>query len=351
MLRDQNMEIEERRQYMEIVLQNISTGVISLNARGFVTTINKSAEHMLNLRAEKCLNRNYRKLVTGEHLSITEDIMEKIESGRENAVQLPVRITINGRPRSFMFYVNALKNEKGHHIGSVAVFEDLTDQEKAQRMAAWREVARRIAHEVKNPLTPVTLSAQRLKRKYSAHINEHVFDECVQMIIDQVELIRNLVNEFAKFAKFPTADPERCDLPPIIEETLALYRESHPGIRFEQNIPENLICLNLDRLQMKQAMINLVNNAISAMKNRGQITITVIHDPVLKLVRIEVADTGPGISNEDKTRLFEPYFSTKKTGMGLGLTIVSTIIADHKGSIRVQDNYPKGTKFIIELPT
>ena len=230
------------------------------------------------------------------------------------------------------------------------VFDDLTELEKAQRMAAWREVARRIAHEVKNPLTPIKLSAQRLKRKYSKQINEPVFEECTRMIIDHVDLIRNLVNEFSSFARFPAANPVPCDLPPIIKETVALYKEGHQKILFGTNIPDNMPRLNLDRQQIKQAMINLVDNAVAAIKENGNIVITLEHDSEFKTVSIEIADDGAGISEEDKARIFEPNFSTKKTGSGLGLTIVNTIIADHKGVIRVQDNYPKGTKFIVELP-
>jgi two-component system nitrogen regulation sensor histidine kinase NtrY len=163
-------------------------------------------------------------------------------------------------------------------------------------------------------------------------------------------MIRNLVNEFSAFARFPTADPEPSELPPIIEETVALYKESHQNINFKVIISDKIPRINIDRQQIKQAMINLVDNAIVAIKKKGNIVITLTHDPILKMVRIEVADDGEGISNKDKTRLFEPYFSTKKTGMGLGLTIVSTIVADHDGMIRVQDNQPKGAKFVIELP-
>ncbi|MFP4347157.1 MAG: ATP-binding protein [Thermodesulfobacteriota bacterium] len=350
MLRQQNIEIEERRRYMEIVLRNISTGVITLDAKGFVITANKSAERMLNLQAEEILGRSYKRLLDGKLLDLADEIREKIDESREDAAEMPVRVTISGRPRSFMTHVSVLRDDAGNHIGLVIVFDDLTDQEKAQRMAAWREVARRIAHEVKNPLTPITLSAQRLKRKYSSRIDESVFTECIHMIIDHVELIRNLVNEFSTFARFPAANPRQCALVPIIEETIALYREGHPEVRFALDAPENLVLLNLDRRQIKQAMINLADNAISAMKGKGRITFTLTHEPALKTVRLEVADTGPGISHDDKTRLFEPYFSTKKSGMGLGLTIVSTIIADHNGMIRVQDNPPCGTKFIIEFP-
>ncbi|MDI6687248.1 MAG: ATP-binding protein [Desulfobacterales bacterium] len=350
MLREQNVEIEKRRQYMEIVLKNVSAGVITLGPSGLVTTINKSAEKMLNLMPKDMLNKNYKNLLKGQHLNLAEEIIDNLTSSREDHITLPLRLIIEGGQRSFMMHVNALKDDAGNHMGIVMVFDDLTELEKAQRIAAWREVARRIAHEVKNPLTPVSLSAQRLKRRYSKQINEPVFEECIQMIIDHVDLIRDMVNEFSAFARFPAVNPELCALPPIIEETVALYKEGRQDIDFKISITEDIPTLNIDRRQIKQAMINLVDNAIASVKTNGEISITLTNDPILKIVRIEVADNGPGISDEDKTHLFEPYFSTKKAGMGLGLTIVSTIVADHNGMIQVQDNQPKGAKFVIELP-
>jgi two-component system nitrogen regulation sensor histidine kinase NtrY len=350
MLQQQNVELEERRQYTEIVLKNVSAGVITLDAEGTVTTINKSAERMLNIKADAILNKSYKHLLDGQYNHLAKEIIHDLSTSRNDAVRLPMRLTIEGRPRSFLAHINALRDDAGNHMGLVMVFDDLTEMEKAQRMVAWREVARRIAHEVKNPLTPIILSAQRLKRKFAGNLNDEVFDECIHMIIDQVELIRNLVNEFSAFAKFPSADPKPCELPPIIEETVALYEEGHPNIRFDTRTRDQCPILNLDRQQIKQAMINLIENAIAAIKAHGEIMITVTHDSILKRVRIEVADDGPGISNADKTRLFEPNFSTKKAGMGLGLTIVSTIVGDHGGVISVQDNHPQGAKFVIELP-
>ena len=350
LLRDQNVEIEKRRQYMEIVLKNVSAGVITLDAGGFISTMNKSAEKMLNLKSEDIIKKSYKKILSGEMLDLAEEVMEQLKTSRNDAVRLPLKLAIDGRPMSFLMHINALKDDIGQHMGIVMVFDDLTELEKAQRMAAWREVARRIAHEVKNPLTPISLSAQRLKRKYSDQIKQPVFDECTQTITDHVELIRNLVDEFSLFARFPTANPKPCDLPPIIEETLALYKEGHKKINFNFNITEDIPRLNLDRQQIKQAMINLVDNAIGSIRNEGNILIILTHDPILKIVRLEVADDGTGISDIDKTRLFEPYFSTKKAGMGLGLTIVSSIVTDHNGMIRVQDNKPKGAKFVIDLP-
>ena len=349
-LTEQNQEIEARRQYMEIVLKNVSAGVITLDADGIVTTFNTSAERMLNLEAEKILDKHYENLLISDHLQFAEDIMERITSVRDKTLEIPLRLTVNGQPRTFLIYVNALKAEQGDPMGIVMVFDDLTELEKAQRMAAWREVARRIAHEVKNPLTPIGLSAQRLKRRYSERINETVFDECTRMIIDHVGLIRNLVDEFSTFARFPTADPKPCRMSPIIEETVALYKEGHPDIVFDIRIAEDIPQMNLDRQQFKQAMINLVDNAVAAVRDQGNIAITAAFDPFLKRVRLEVADNGIGIADADKIRLFEPNFSTKKAGMGLGLTIVNSIVTDHNGMIRVQDNLPKGAKFVIELP-
>jgi len=350
LLREQNVEIEKRRQYMEIVLENVSAGVITLDAGGFISTINKSAEKMLNLKSDEIINKSYKKLLDGKLLNLAEEFMENLKTSRNRSLELPLKLTVSGSPLSFLMHGTALEDDSGQHMGIVMVFDDLTELEKAQRMVAWREVARRIAHEVKNPLTPISLSAQRLKRKYSEQINQTVFDECTQTITEHVELIRNLVDEFSSFAKFPTANPKPCDLPPIIEETLALYKEGHKNVKFEFDKIDDIPPLNLDRQQIKQAMINLVDNAIASIKNDGSILITLIHDPILKIVRLEVTDNGPGISDEDKTRLFEPYFSTKKAGMGLGLTIVSAIVSDHNGRIRVQDNHPMGAKFIIEFP-
>jgi two-component system nitrogen regulation sensor histidine kinase NtrY len=172
------------------------------------------------------------------------------------------------------------------------------------------------------------------------------------MIIDHVDLIRNLVNEFSSFARFPTADLAACDLPRIVEETVALYKEGHEHIQFETRVEGDLPIprMHLDRQQIKQAMINLVDNAIAAVKGRGQVEIKLVYHHGRDRLRIEVSDNGPGISDTDKSRLFEPNFSTKKAGTGLGLTIVNTIVADHHGTISVEDRAPHGARFIIELP-
>ncbi len=352
MLRQRNKEIEARRRYMEIVLKNISAGVISLDATGVILTMNTSAEKMLSLNADKIVNRRFEALLPPPLRDDALAVWREIQSKTAGTVERPLRLTIKGRSRSFLASLAPLQDDRHRPIGVVMVFDDLTELEKAQRMAAWREVARRIAHEVKNPLTPISLSAQRLKRKYGHQIADAVFEECTRMIIDHVELIRNLVNAFSDFARFPSANPQPCDLAPIIEETVALYKEGHERIRFSLQIEGDLPIplLSLDRQQIKQAMINLVDNAISALRGRGQIEIRLCHCQTKANVQIIISDNGPGISDEDKSRLFEPDFSTKKAGMGLGLTIVSTIVAEHDGTIRVEDNEPRGARFFISLP-
>jgi two-component system, NtrC family, nitrogen regulation sensor histidine kinase NtrY len=347
---DQNIEIEARRRYMEIVLNNVSAGVVSLDSRGLVSTINRAAEKMLNIQASDITKKSYLHILKNQHKELGEEIYDRFWNKREESLTKSIAMTIAGKRRSFIVNFNALKDDAGQQIGLVMVFDDMTELEKAQRMAAWREVARRIAHEVKNPLTPISLSAQRLWRKYREKIDDPVFEECTKTIIDHTELIRNLVNEFSAFAKFPAANLQPNELGPIIHETVALYKEGHPEITFAIDIADNIPILNLDRQQLKQTLINLIDNAIAAIRSGGTITISLSHDAPGNKVRLVVADTGMGISDLEKPYIFEPDFTTKKSGMGLGLAIVSTIISDHKGKIYAEDNEPHGARFVIELP-
>ena len=249
--------------------------------------------------------------------------------------------------------VSVLRDDRNQHVGAVVVLDDLTDLEKAQRMAAWREVARRIAHEIKNPLTPIKLSAQRLRRKHAdlaAHEGS-IFDQCTRTIVEQVDHMKHLVNEFSKFARLPRAQPTLCNLAGIVEEVLTFYQHTYPRVAFGLNTDESLPLLKLDRDQFKQVMHNLLDNAIHALDGgRGTITVSLFYDPILKIARLECADSGHGISPEDKLRMFEPYYSRKDKGTGLGLAIVASIIADHNGFVRVRDNQPQGAVIIIELP-
>ena len=345
-------ELEQRKKYMEIVLKNVAAGVISMDEKGEVSTINTSAEQMLGIRGETALEKNFSEVLPKEYVGEIERLLGDLRSSGKDSIERQVTMNLGGKSLSLLINLTALKDEEGKSLGVLAVFDDFTQLIKAQRMAAWREVARRIAHEIKNPLTPIQLSAQRLRKRYLEKLQPDgaVFDECTRTIVRQVEELKGLVNEFSNFARMPASQPTPSRLNEIIQETLVLFQGTPKQVHFEF-IPNELPILNVDRDQIKRVMINLIKNSLAAVENEGKIRIRTSYNPALQTVLLEVSDDGCGIPEEDKGRLFEPYFSTKKSGTGLGLTIVNAIISDHNGYIRVRDNKPKGTTFLIELPT
>ena len=349
-LLESNRELDQRRRYMEIILQNVAAGVISTDSRGLITTINNSAEEMLQTQASQALGRPFPEIVPEEYESL-QGLIDSAWTSRKNSVEKQIQLKINDKALSLHVHLSRLESEERQDMGLVLVFDDMSDLEKAQRMAAWREVARRIAHEIKNPLTPIQLSAQRLKRRYGERFAEdgQLFEECTSMIIRQVEELKRLVSEFSNFARMPEVNPSPNNLAKIVEDTLGFY-EGPSGITFDFRSDPGVPVFNLDREQMTRVLINLLDNAVAAIGDQGRVEIILTFDRLLKMVRLEIADNGVGISPQDRSRLFEPYFSTKKSGTGLGLAIVSTIVADHDGFVRVQDNQPRGTRFIIELP-
>jgi two-component system nitrogen regulation sensor histidine kinase NtrY len=344
-------ELEQRKKYMEIVLKNVAAGVISIDEKGMVTTINTSAEQMLETKGEAVLEKKFSEVLAKEYVEQIEKLLTELKSSRKDSIERQLTLNLRGKSLSLMINLTTLKDEEGRSLGVVTVFDDLTQLIKAQRVAAWREVARRIAHEIKNPLTPIQLSAQRLRKRYLEKLQPDgaVFDECTRTIVRQVEELKGMVNEFSNFARMPASQPTPNHLNEIIQETLILFQEAHKEVRFEF-IPQDLPVFNIDRDQMKRVLINLIKNSLTAVEREGEIEIKTSYDPKLQMVRVEVSDNGCGIPDEDKQRLFEPYYSTKKSGTGLGLTIVNAIVADHYGHIRVRDNEPKGTTFLIELP-
>jgi two-component system nitrogen regulation sensor histidine kinase NtrY len=348
-----NVEIEQRRLYMEIVLANVAAGVMSADAQDRVFTINKSAEKMLGIKAASLIGRDYREVLNKVHLRNLKDFFEDRNLLKRGSMKRQINLTVGDKTLTLLVSLNVLRDEKDHYLGLVAVFEDLTELERAQRMAAWREVARRIAHEVKNPLTPIQLSAQRLKKRYGMKIaaeDGKVFDECTDMIIDQVEGLKRLVNEFSSYARMPAPNLGLNSIKQIIEESVSLYKETRKGVKIVFHDSVEVPPFRVDREQMKRVMINLLDNAIDAIEEEGLVEVALTYERDRQMVKIEVADDGKGIPTGSKTRLFEPYFSTKKHGTGLGLAIVSDIISDHNGSISVLEREPKGTRFIIELP-
>ncbi len=351
-LQNSNLELDRRRDYMEIVLANVTAGVISIDRSGHLTTINKSAENLLHFSASKMLGKDFRTVIPSSYMPIIMELLKELFYSERGTVRQQTTIPIGNEKYTLMLNLTTLRDKQNNFLGTVVVFDDLTKLYKAQRMAAWREVARRIAHEIKNPLTPIQLSAQRLRRRYLKHFSDddHVFDDCTRMISNQVDELKNLVNEFSNFARMPATKPSDNNLNDVINECLSIYKEAHKNISFECSLYQQLPNIKFDREQIKRVIINLLENAIAATGESGTINLGSAYNQELQIITMTVADSGCGIPAEDKARLFEPYFSTKKTGTGLGLAIVSTIIADHNGYIRVRDNEPNGSIFIIELP-
>ncbi|MEE4166784.1 MAG: ATP-binding protein [Desulfocapsaceae bacterium] len=351
-LEESSVEADRRRRYTEIILQNVSAGVISLDDHGRITTINRFAEKLLRIQSAHYIGMSYRQALPLQYTLILDRFMEELYITKKTSVEQYLKVTISRNTLSLLVNFTRLEDDDGMPIGFVLVFDNLTKLEKMQRMAAWREVAKRIAHEIKNPLTPIQLSAQRLRRRYPEILeaDDSVFDRCTKTIISQVEELKRLVSEFSQFARMPKINKNPGDLVSLTEDTLVLYQEAHKHITFTCTTGSDIPLFNFDAEQIKRSLINLLDNAVAVLSDGGKISVELSVHPESSHVVIKVIDNGPGISDENKLKLFEPYFSTKKSGTGLGLAIVSTIVSDHGGYIRVVDNDPHGSVFIIELP-
>ena len=359
-LQKSSQESEQRRRYTEIILQNVAAGVVSLDNSGRITTINRFAEKLLHVDKEIFLNRHYQEALLRAHAEIISGFIKELQTSGKTSIEQHLKLSVLKEKFSLLVNFTRMEDEQGNSLGFVLVFDNLTKLEKMQRMAAWREVARRIAHEIKNPLTPIQLSAQRLRRRYPEILSEEnsIFDQCTQTIINQVDELKRLVSEFSQFARMPKIQQAAADLCKVARETLFLYQEAHKEIIFTCRETEPIPIFSFDAEQIKRCLINLLDNAVAVLSNDstiadarvGTIDIALSLNEEKESVFIMISDNGPGIPDEDKAKLFEPYFSTKKTGTGLGLAIVSTIVADHNGYIRVQNNIPHGSIFIVELP-
>ena len=351
-LQTSSQEAEQRRRYTEIILQSVSTGVISLDEHGHITTFNRFAEKLLHLDSSLFLGRRYTEILPPQQAAIVSGFIDELNITGKTTVEQHLRLNIMGRNYSLLVTFMRLTDEGGSPLGFVLVFDDLTKLEKIQRVAAWREVARRIAHEIKNPLTPIQLSAQRLRKRYPEILAEAdgVFDSCTSTIITQVDELKRLVSEFSQFARMPKIHKAPADLTRLTRDTLFLYEQAHRDIVFHCNERNPIPIFSFDAEQIKRCIINLLDNAVAVLPGGGTIDIELSLSQDGESACIRISDDGPGISRENKPKLFEPYFSTKSAGTGLGLAIVSTIVSDHNGYVRVEDNVPKGSTFIVELP-
>jgi two-component system, NtrC family, nitrogen regulation sensor histidine kinase NtrY len=348
-LKKSNLELLRRGKFVETLLANITAGVIAVDPTGKITSWNKAAEQMLGVDAATALGKNYGEAFESEPLTVMRALLDNLNDRESSATELQIQLP--DHLLTVFATAATLRDDSNDSLGIMIFLEDITQIQKVQRMEAWREVARRIAHEIKNPLTPIQLSAERLRKRYAKLLQGDgaVLDKCTTTIIQQVVELKNLVNEFSQFARLPTAQPVPNDLNGIVQDALFLFKEGHNHIDFDFRQGE-LPALELDREQIKRVMINLLDNAVAAVGEGGHVRISTSYDHARNTVYLEVADDGCGMSPEARVRIFEPGFSTKKQGTGLGLTIVNQIIEDHRGYIRVRNNEPRGTRFVIEFP-
>lgn len=354
-LRASRAELERRRRYTETLLRNVSAGVVGLDPEGCVTAINPRAERLLGIRAGELQGRRYSTCFPQPLVHALDDLF----SAGPRPPEVSSSLTLEGAngAAELMMTASPLGDETGD-LGTVLFFEDVSQIAKVERMEAWREVARRIAHEIKNPLTPIQLSAERLRRQLGklADGDARILDECTRTIIGEVGDLKRLVNEFAAFARLPQINPLPGDLNALTEETVAVFREANPSVEFDLALASGLPSIALDREALKRALFNLLDNAVTAAVEanrdqvRPQIGIRTAVDTHTGVITLEIADNGPGIDPRDRARIFEPYFSTKKGGTGLGLAIVAAIVTDHHGFVRVHENRPRGSRFILEFP-
>jgi len=287
-----------------------------------------------------------------QDLAPMNQLLDQSARARTDSLAQEVALVRDGRERHLAAVATRVPGPDGGYDGTVLVVDDVTPLIRAQKVAAWREVARRLAHEIKNPLTPIQLSAERLRRKLTDLDldGQELLNECTTTIIGEVESLKALVDEFSQFARMPAPRAVPTDLRELLEETLALYDGLFTHVRFERRFDPSIEDVRVDPEQVKRVMVNLIDNAIEAMGREGTIVIETARDRPNGFIRVVVADDGPGIPENEREKLFLPYYSTKGRGSGLGLAIVRRIVAEHGGSVEVADNAPRGTRFTIELP-
>jgi two-component system nitrogen regulation sensor histidine kinase NtrY len=350
-LERKHQDVEARRRYVETVLDRIAAGVVSVDPNGRIRTWNSAASRLLGIDA-RVAGLPASAVFGAPDLQPLAAVVEDASKSADDVRPKEVALARDGRELHLAVIASPLRRDDGGSDGLVVVFDDVTPLIRAQKVAAWREVARRLAHEIKNPLTPIQLSAERLRRHFAQapEATRALVDECSTTIIGEVESLKGLVDEFAQFARMPAPRTVPTDLHALLDETLTLYTGLFNDVQLRRCYAPALPNVSVDPDQIRRVVINLIDNAIEAMDHRGDIDIETQHEPGHNLVRITVADNGPGIPAAERDKLFLPYYSTKRRGSGLGLAIVRRIVAEHGGSIDVADNAPRGTRFMIELP-
>ena len=342
-------ELERRRRFTEAILESIPTGVLSLAPDGRILRTNRA---LASIFPDHGVPERLEDLLPAEEAAEIRYLMKRAR--RTGFASRTLDFDLHGRTLHLGVTLSALDDKQ--NSGFVLVLEDTSELLRAQKAAAWHEVARRIAHEIKNPLTPIALSAERLRRMLdrvppNSPEQVRVIRECSELISQEVESLRGLVDEFSQFARFPAAQPRLADLNDIIHNGLSVFAGRLDGVDIRLDLAPNLPSLNLDPEQIKRVVVNLVDNAAEAMQDRPLRRLFISTTaPTPETVELAVSDTGPGISTEDREKLFLPYFSTKSRGTGLGLAIVNHILQEHGALIRIEDNRPAGARFVIEFP-
>jgi two-component system nitrogen regulation sensor histidine kinase NtrY len=361
-LRDSAAELERRRYYTETLVRNVSAGVVALDREGRVTTVNPCAERLLGISSSEAIANHYKVAFPPEVARVLDEVVVPEDRAgvghpRPGETTHTMSLDVGSGGTEIMMTASPLGDDVQGNLGTVIFFEDVSQLAKVERMEVWREVARRIAHEIKNPLTPIQLSADRIRRQFAGTGNGGaLIEECTRTIISEVEGLKHLVNEFAAFARMPQLTLIPGNLNSLAEEVAALFREGNDQIEFVVELDPAMPRVALDHDSLKRAIVNLIDNGIAAAtgstlngcKPRLELVTRFSHRA--GVATLEVADNGPGIDPRLRARIFEPYFSTKQGGTGLGLAIVSTIVADHHGFIRVRDNLPRGSRFFLEFP-
>ena len=351
-LAGQNTELESRENYIRAVLNNITAGVVSVNEQGLVSTVNRAAESLLGIDAENIVGRSPLEFVPQPGIGMIREILENLTSNPSLQWQRQIELSIGGKTLKLLVNAVVLKSNDGRENGIVAVFEDISELEKMQRLNAWKEVARRIAHEIKNPLTPIKLSAQRLEKKFGPKIQDPAFHECTELIVRQADHLRTMVTEFSSFARIPEIMPRMNDRAALALEVVQVFQNSHRTISWNLAGTEQPCIIPFDQEALRRALMNLLLNAAEILDGQdgGRVDMALHANQEQNQVSILIQDNGPGLTPEERTHMFEPYYSRKRGGTGLGLTIVKSIVNDHRGNILVRSRQPCGTCFEIILP-
>ena len=347
-----NIEADRRRAYTEAVVETIASGVMSIDVHAIITTFNHSAERILGVGADDVRGRPVFDVFKENNFNLFQEAYDRILVDGRDSLTLEGQMDVQGKLLTIGLNLSRMRNESGKDLGFVLVFEDRSELIKAQKAAAWQEVAQRIAHEIKNPLTPIQLAAQRLRKKFfdRAPDFQDIFDQSTGVIVNEVGSLKRMVDEFSKFARMPAPHMGRESLHEVIEKVIALYTGGHRDVEFILSLDPTMPLVNMDREQMRRVFVNLFDNAIQAMEQKGRLWVSTEVDWKQQRVLIKVADEGPGIRHEDQEKLFLPYFSKRSAGTGLGLAIVHRIVTDHNGTIQVANHQPRGAVFSIELP-